>query len=53
MCALSVDGSIWCCVLGEAVCYVMKCSVVCVYCGMVGCVMWWSEWWLCVYNCIN
>ena len=49
MCALSVDGSIWCCVLGEAVCYVMKCSVVCVYC----CVMRWSEWWLCVYNCIS
>ena len=49
MCARVAERVTWYSVLGGTVCDVMKCSVVCVYC----CVMWWSEWWLCGYNCIS
>lgn len=53
MCARSVERVTRYSVLGGTVCNAMKCSVVCVYCGMAGCVMWLLEWWLCGYNCIN
>lgn len=53
MCARVAERVTWYSVLGGTVYNMMKCNVVRVYCGMTSCVMWWSEWWLCVYNCIN
>ena len=53
MCARVAGCVTWYTVLGGTVYNVLKCSVACVYCGMAGCVVWLSEWWLCEYNCVS
>ena len=53
MCARVAARVTWYSVLGGTVCNAIKCNAVCVYYGIVGCVIWLLEWWLCWYNCIN
>ena len=51
MCAHVAERVTWYSVLGGTAFNVMQCSVVCVYCGMAGCVMWLWEW-LCT-SCVS
>lgn len=51
MCARVADRVTWYSVLGKTVCDATKCDVVCVCCGVMECVIWWSEW-LCT-SCVS
>lgn len=49
MCARVAERVTLYSVLGRTMYNMMKCSAVCVYCGMAGCVMWLWELWCTSY----